>query len=290
MARVLDQRRKQLKEQFTRARGYWNALWDDILYLSPEFFEAYMHFSSVPWKSGVLEPKVKEFIYIAVDAATTHQHDQGLHVHSGNALRHGATKEEILEVLQLACIPGMHTLTTGVPVLLDEMRKAGRPAPFDDALSEQQEAMKQDFTAKLGYWSELWDAILRTSPGFFEAAKNLAAVPWQHGVLEGKIRELIYIAIDSSTTQLYEPALREHIRNALRYGASMEEIMEVFELASVLGIHAYTLGVPALVDELKKARIPLHAQAPRRTAGAKKAMERGAKAALRSGKRGGARR
>ena len=289
MARALDQRRKQLKEQFTRARGYWNALWDDILYLSPEFFEAYMHFSSVPWKSGVLEPKVREFIYISIDAATTHQHDQGLHVHSGNALRYGATKEELLEVLQLACIAGMHTLTMGVPVLLDEMRKAGRPASFDNTLSEQQEAMKQDFTAKLGYWSELWDATLRASPECFESAKNLAAVPWQYGVLKPKIRELIYIAIDSSTTQLYEPALREHIRNALRYGASMEEIMEVFELASVLGIHAYTLGVPVVVDELKKARIPLDAQAPRRMASAEKSVKHGAKAAPRSGKRGAVR-
>ena len=29
--------------------------------------------SDVPWRSGTLEPKVKEFIYITFDAAATHR-------------------------------------------------------------------------------------------------------------------------------------------------------------------------------------------------------------------------
>ena len=68
-----------------------------------------------------------------------------------------------------------------------------------------------------------------------------------------KIKELIYIAIDSSTTHLYEPGLGQHIKNALKYGATKEEIMEVFELTSVLGIHTITMGVPVLMKELKLA-------------------------------------
>ena len=75
-------------------------------------------------------------------------------------------------------------------------------------------------------------------------------MPWRHGTLEPKIKELIYVAIDAATTHLYEPGLRAHIRNALRYGATKEEIMEVLELVSVLGIHACTLGVPVLLEEV----------------------------------------
>ena len=60
-----------------------------------------------------------------------------------------------------------------------------------------------------------------------------------------------YTAIDAATTHLYEPGLRTHIRNALRYGATKEEIMEVLELVSVLGIHSCTLGVPVLLEELE---------------------------------------
>lgn len=78
-------------------------------------------------------------------------------------------------------------------------------------------------------------------------------MPWQKGPLEPKMKELIYIAIDAATTHLYEPGLRQHMRNALKYGATKEEIMEVLELVSVLGIHACTLGVPVLLEELAAA-------------------------------------
>lgn len=259
MARKLDARRKKLKAEFTKARGYWNALWNDILDLSPEFFEAYMQFSSVPWKNGPLEPKAKEFIYIAIDASTTHLHDQGLRVHIGNALRYGATKEEIMEVMQLTSVLGIHTVTMGMPILYEQMKKAGRsdeikPKPLD----ARRRALKNKFTKNRGYWSALWDGVLQISPDFFESYMNLSSVPWLHGVLEPKVREFVYIAIDAATTHLYEPGTHVHIENALRHGATVDEIMEVFQLTAVLGIHTYTLGIPALLDEMKKAKIPVH--------------------------------
>ena len=77
-------------------------------------------------------------------------------------------------------------------------------------------------------------------------------MPWRHGPLPPKVKEFIYIAIDAATTHLYEPGLRQHIQNALRHGATAEEIMEVYELTSVLGIHACTLGVPVLLEELSE--------------------------------------
>jgi len=122
-----------------------------------------------------------------------------------------------------------------------------------EELSERQKQLKEQFITERGYWSErLWDVVLRLDPDFFEAYLNFSSVPWKKGVLPPKIKELIYTAIDASTTHLYEPGLRQHISNALKYGATKEEIMEVFELVSVLGIHTCTMGVPILVEELKK--------------------------------------
>ena len=69
-------------------------------------------------------------------------------------------------------------------------------------------------------------------------------------MLEPKVKELIYTAFDVSATHLYEPGLRVHIRNALALGASREEIMEVIELASVIGMHSCAVGVPILIEEL----------------------------------------
>lgn len=123
-------------------------------------------------------------------------------------------------------------------------------------LSERQRNLKEQFIKDRGYWSdELWDAVLRMDPDFFEAYLNFSAAPWRKGVLPPKIKELIYIAVDASTTHLYEPGTKRHIANALKHGATPEEIMEVLELVSALGIHSLVMGVPALVEEMKKAGI-----------------------------------
>src|SRR3546814_1224127 len=63
----LDPIREDLKQQFIRKRGYWTPIWDGLLEYSPGFFESYTRFSSLPWDRGALSPKIKEFIYIAID-------------------------------------------------------------------------------------------------------------------------------------------------------------------------------------------------------------------------------
>lgn len=126
---------------------------------------------------------------------------------------------------------------------------------MSEELSERQKQLKEKFIKERGYWSEgIWGQVLSLDPDFFEAYLNFSAVPWKKGVLPPKIKELIYTAIDASTTHLYEPGLRQHISNALKYGATKEEIMEVLELTSVLGIHTCTMGVPILAEELKKVK------------------------------------
>ena len=248
-------RRARLKAEFTSARGYWSELWDDTLRLDPDFFESYMNFSSVPWRKGVLPPKVKEFIYIAIDVSTTHLYNPGTRVHMRNALRYGATESEIMEVMELASVLGIHSATSGVPILIEELKAAGREDEIPSMeLGEREQKLKDQFTANRGYWSELWDNVLRLSPDFFEAYMEFSSVPWKHGTLEPKIKEFVYIAIDVATTHLYDPGTRIHIRNALKYGATAKEIMEIFELVSVLGIHAVTEGVPILVDEAAAGR------------------------------------
>jgi len=117
----LDERQRELREQFVSERGYWNPFWEGLLSMDTEFFEAYLTFSSVPWRKGVLEPKIRELIYTAIDASTTHLYEPGLRQHIRNALGYGATKEEIMEVLELTSVLGIHTCTLGVPVLMEEL-------------------------------------------------------------------------------------------------------------------------------------------------------------------------
>ena len=116
-----DARRQAIKSEFTEKRGYWSAIWDGTLALDPDFFEAFTTFSSVPWVHGKLPPKVKEFMYIAVDVSVTHQYVPGTHVHIENALKYGATPAEILEVMQLASTMGIASFELALPIVLDEI-------------------------------------------------------------------------------------------------------------------------------------------------------------------------
>ena len=87
---------QSLKDEVVRLRGYWHRFHDGLLAWSPAFLKAYLAFQSAPWRSGALEPKMREFVYIAVDGAVTHLYASGLRRHMDDALRLGATRAEVL--------------------------------------------------------------------------------------------------------------------------------------------------------------------------------------------------
>jgi len=103
-----------------KARGDWNPMWDLFLELDPDYLEAFLAFRSVPIKNGPLSQKYKELIFIAINAATTHLHASGVRRHIQNALKAGATKAEILEVIQLVSIMGIHSMSLAGPILQEE--------------------------------------------------------------------------------------------------------------------------------------------------------------------------
>lgn len=106
-----------IRDEYTRVRGYWRDFLDETLRLAPDFLASYLAFSGAPWRIGMLEPKVREFIYIAFDTSPTHLHLTGLRLHINQALDHGATPEEIVEVMALAGTMGLQSLKVGVPIL-----------------------------------------------------------------------------------------------------------------------------------------------------------------------------
>jgi alkylhydroperoxidase/carboxymuconolactone decarboxylase family protein YurZ len=124
-----NDRRQELREAFIAERGFWAPPFEAILDADPDFFAAYLELSSVPVRHGFLDPKVREFVLIAVDAATTHLHADGTRAHIRAALRHGATREEIMEVLELATLLGIHTCTLAVPILMEELGRAEQEEP-----------------------------------------------------------------------------------------------------------------------------------------------------------------
>jgi alkylhydroperoxidase/carboxymuconolactone decarboxylase family protein YurZ len=104
-----------------RATGNWNPAWDALAELDPVWAEKFMAMGMHTVMSGVLEPKVLEFLAIAVDASCTHMYAPGTRRHIRKALELGATREEIAAVLQAVSVLGIHSSSLGAPILLEEL-------------------------------------------------------------------------------------------------------------------------------------------------------------------------
>lgn len=109
-----------------RATGNWNAAWDPFAELDAAWTEKFMVMAAHPKVAGVLEPKVLEFLAIAVDASCTHMYAPGTRRHIRRALALGATKEEITAVLQAVSVLGIHSSSLGAPILLEELAAMAR--------------------------------------------------------------------------------------------------------------------------------------------------------------------
>jgi alkylhydroperoxidase/carboxymuconolactone decarboxylase family protein YurZ len=245
----LSSEQQSIKDEYIRIRGTWNETWESVVQLDPEYMKAYVDLSAVPWKKNYLDDKTKEFMYLAVNAAATHLYAPGIRYHIAEALRFGATSQEIMEVLELTSTLGIHAMNIGVPTLVEVMQEKGiRTEPAE--LSDFQQEVKADFIEARGYWHSFWDEMLELDPEMFTAYTNFSSVPWRSGVLSPKIKEFVYIAFDTAATHLYVPGLKLHIENAFDHGASPQEILEVMEIASGIGIHTITTAVPILLQEV----------------------------------------
>lgn len=112
-----------------RELGEWNPAWDAFAELDPQWTERFIAMGAMPMLSGVLEPKVIEFIAIAVDASVTHMYAPGVRRHIRRALELGATRDEVAAVLQCTSVLGIHTMSLGAPILLEELAERAASQP-----------------------------------------------------------------------------------------------------------------------------------------------------------------
>ena len=104
-----------------------------------------------------------------------------------------------------------------------------------------------------GQWNSAWDAFFEIAPAWTEAIIAVSLPIYTSGVFTPKLAELLSIAVDASITHMYAPGTRRHIQTALKLGATVEEIMEVFKICVASGVQASNLGVPILAEELQRA-------------------------------------
>lgn len=244
---------RTLKSRFVELHGYWSEGLAAALEADADFFGDYLQMAEVALGADHLDVKTRHLVSIAANASVTHLNAEPVSQHIGAALDNGATKREILETLQIASVLGIHSYTEGAPLLLEELGKSDDPEladafPRGDAF----QAVKKEFSEKRGYWNDLLDAMVRTSPEFVMGYTAFSSTPWRKGTLSPMVRELLYVAIDVSTTHLYEPGTRIHTRNALRYGATPQQVIQVIQLVALIGLQSFVMGVPLLLGELER--------------------------------------
>lgn len=252
---MLSERQESIKADFVAVRGEWDSRLDTLLELDPEFIAAYNRLAGTPARARHLDPKTRAFVGLAIDAAVTTLDEAGARHHIKQALLAGATPVEVLEVLECTATLAIHAMNVGVPVLTEVLAEQGirtEPKPLD----AYQEQLKAEFTAKRGYWNATWNEILELDPDMFDSYTEFSSHPWVRGSLTPKVREFIYIAFDVSSTHLYKTGLKLHIENALRYGATIDEVLEVMEIASLIGMHTLEMAVPLLREVMSEIHQP----------------------------------
>ena len=192
--------------------------------------------ASDPWRGGVLPRKFVELVCLAINVACTNLNAAGTRRHIRRALDAGASRDEILFVFKCASVMAIHSMSLGAPILLEEARAAGiepkrSPSVATPAVDKMHPFLALDPACT--------DAFMTTGAGIYGS-----------GVMAAKEIELLSIAFDASFTHMYAPGTRRHIRNALKAGASVEEIFEVLKLCVAQGVQACNLGIPILADEL----------------------------------------
>ena len=215
----------------------------------PSWVDDCLKMSNDPWTSGVLPRKDVELISMAVNAACTNLSAEGTRRHIRGALAAGATREELLMILKIGSLLSIHTCSLGAPILLEEAKAVGvKPTP-KEASTPVCDKMKA-----AGQWNSAWDAFFEIAPAWTEAIIAASLPVYSSGVLSPKLAELLSIAVDASITHMYAPGTRRHIQAALKLGATVDEIMEVFKICVAQGFQASNVGIPILAEELQRAQ------------------------------------
>jgi alkylhydroperoxidase/carboxymuconolactone decarboxylase family protein YurZ len=222
---------------------------------APGSYEVVQAFWQVPMTAGHLSPRLRELVLLAMHASSTSLNLDGIERSVDRARSAGASDGDIVDVLVTISAVANHSLYAAVPALLEELEAAGMPdgewAP-DEAFAASRDA----FLSARGFWNQDREAIAHLMPDYFRVLQDISTQTWTSGALSAAERDLICIAIDCNVTHSFPVGLRRHIRNALQHGVTADQILQVFQLAALLGVEGYILGARAMYAGQREAGNP----------------------------------
>ena len=240
----LTKEQQDFKDRYIRERGYWAEFNDGLLKYSPNWLERYLNYSKTPAEKGPLSPRIRELVYIAVDASCTHMFTPGLRIHVDLAFKCGCSARELIEVIQIATLEGITSVSTGIRILSEEYTSENNSQINESASTRLAEAYQELYGEQPGWVG----VISQLSPDYSDALADLLLLSVRESCLSGKDRALIKLALASSPTNLHEESIRISVREALKEDATREEIAQIFQLVAHLGLHACMEAIPEIVS------------------------------------------
>jgi 4-carboxymuconolactone decarboxylase len=124
----MDDERTRMLEEIARRRGYVHDFHKTLIMEDLDFFKLYEKMSSLVYvQERTLSRKVKELVFTGVLVAMRASREH-IKLHIRAALEHGASKEEILEAIEVAYLPsGVVSLMEGLDAYKEVMaQRSGR--------------------------------------------------------------------------------------------------------------------------------------------------------------------
>jgi alkylhydroperoxidase/carboxymuconolactone decarboxylase family protein YurZ len=235
----------------------WDAALNKLREWDPAWAEECVKMTTNPWTRDVLPVKFIELVCVGLNAAGAHLNPDGARRHIRAAIAAGANREEILFVLKCASVMSIHSGSFNAPILLQEA-SVGSLEDFGASRRKRLQGVREATPAvekmkAIGQWNEEWDSLLFLAPAWTDQFMAMCTDLYGRSIFPPKELELLIMAFDASFTNMYGPGTRRHIKNALRAGATVDEIVEVLKLGVVLGVQACNLGVTILAEELEAA-------------------------------------
>lgn len=214
----------------------------------PEFADAAEDCFGRPYDEAALPGKVAALVVLATEAVIPQADADRMALAIAAAKASGASAEEVLCVLEIACSLGLHTVSVGLPILLQEMEAAGLAQPEPSPRYQELKHFFEVDRVRTRPLEGLYEAILRMDDAYFEQRLRLIDLPWErHDVLDHEVKHLVSIAIDVVCPNLFADGIRLHVRQSLAIGVPPERIFAVIQLASATSLRTLDVALP-IVD------------------------------------------
>ena len=174
--------------------GPWDPALATLREWDPAWAETCVKMTTNPWTSGVLPRKFIELVSVALNAACTNLNPDGTRRHIRGALEAGATREEILFVLECVALMSIHSCSLGAPILLEEAKAAGAaPAPKPAASAPACDAMRA-----VGQWNTAWDPFFELDPQWTDEFFAAAIPMYKSGLMPAKMAMMMAVDVPAA--------------------------------------------------------------------------------------------